>query len=183
MIVRRARTGGRHGYRRNQGFTYLTAMFIVAILGGGLALIGEVWHTAAQRDKESELLYIGNQYRHAIERFYLNGLHQYPRNLTDLIKDPRKSGAERYLRQIYPDPVTGQKDWGLIKAPDGGIMGVYSLSEAQPLKRAGFKPQDKDFETKSKYSEWKFVYAPPLQLAPKPAAKPPTAPVPGMRLN
>ncbi len=153
-------------------------MFIVAILTGGLALVGEVWHTAALREKESELLYVGNQYRRAIERYYLNGPRQYPRNLADLIKDQRKPGIERYLRQVYPDPITGQKDWGLVKAPDGGIMGLHSLSEARPLKSAGFKSRDKDFETAAKYSEWKFIYAPPLQLAPTPVAKPPAAPVP-----
>ncbi|MBI5908646.1 MAG: type II secretion system protein [Betaproteobacteria bacterium] len=150
-------------------------MFIVAILSGGLALVGEVWHTAAQREKESVLLYVGNQYRRAIERYYLNGPRQYPRNLTDLLKDPRKSGTERYLRQIYLDPITGQQDWGFVKTPDGGIMGVHSLSEARPLKSTGFKLQDRDFEIAAKYSEWKFVYTPPLQSAPKPAAKPPAA--------
>lgn len=177
--MRRARTRARRGGGNHKGFTYLTVMFIVAILTGGLAVIGEVWHTAALREKESELLYIGNQYRRAIERYYLNGPRQYPRNLADLLKDPRKSGDERYLRQIYLDPVTGQKDWGLVKAPDGGIMGVYSLSEARPLKSAGFKPRDKDFESTARYTEWKFVYTPLLQLAPKPAAKPPTTLIPG----
>lgn len=176
--MRRARIRARRGHRGHKGFTYLTAMFIVAILAGGLALIGEVWHTAALREKESELLYIGNQYRRAIERYYLNGPRQYPRNLTDLLNDPRKSSGEHYLRQIYPDPITGRKDWGLIKALDGGIMGVHSLSETRPLKSADFKPRDKDFEAKAKYSDWKFVYTPPLQLAPKPAAKPPAAPIP-----
>lgn len=176
--MRHARIRARRCHRSHKGFTYLTVMFIVAILTGGLALIGEVWHTSALREKESELLFIGNQYRRAIERYYLNGPRQYPRNLTDLLKDARKSGGERHLRQMYLDPITGRKDWGLVKALDGGIMGVYSLSEARPLKSAGFKPRDKDFEAKAKYSDWKFVYAPPLQLAPKPAAKPPAAPIP-----
>ena len=177
--MRHAWTSAKRGHRGQKGFTYLTAMFIVAILTGGLALVGEVWHTAALREKESELLYVGNQYRRAIERYYLNGPRQYPPNLSDLLKDPRKSGAERYLRQTYLDPITGQQDWGLVKAPDGGIMGVHSLSEARPLKSAGFKPQDKDFEVTAKYSEWKFIYIPPPQLAPQPVAKPPAALVPG----
>ncbi|MFN7085521.1 MAG: type II secretion system protein [Burkholderiales bacterium] len=177
--MRHTRTGARHGYRRHEGFTYLAAMFIVAILSGGLALVGEVWHTAAQREKESELLYVGNQYRRAIERYYLEGLRQYPRNLTDLLKDPRKTGTERYLRQLYPDPVTGDREWGIVKAPDGGIMGVYSRSAAPPLKNANFRPQDKDFEKAAKYSDWKFVYTPSPQLAPQPAAKPPAVSAPG----
>ena len=52
--------------RTAAGFTYLTALFIVAMMGGGLALVGEVWHTSAMREREAELLHIGNEYRKAI---------------------------------------------------------------------------------------------------------------------
>jgi len=159
--------------RRQAGFTYLTALFIVAILGGGLALVSEVWHSSAIREKEAELLHVGNQYRKAIGRYYLLGpQRQYPRSLDDLLKDPRRPGTERYLRRLHPDPVSG-KDWGLEKAPDGGILGVYSVSDEKPFKRAGFKPRDRAFDGAQKYSDWKFVYVPPAQpAAPKPPAKP-----------
>ena len=146
---------------------------MVAILAGGLGLVGQVWHTAAMRDKEAELLFIGNQYRKAIEHYYLTGQRQYPRALADLIKDPRRPTTERYLRRIYADPITGKEEWGLLKAPDGGILGVYSLSEKKPLKSANFRPLEKDFENAVKYSDWKFVFAPALQTAPVPASKPP----------
>jgi type II secretory pathway pseudopilin PulG len=159
--------------RRAGGFTYLSVLFIVAILTAGLALIGEVWHTSAMREKEADLLFAGNQYRKAIARYYLSGpQRQYPRALDDLIKDPRRPGAERYLRKLYPDPVTG-KEWILVKAPDGGILGVHSASEDKPFKTARFKVRDASFEGAQKYSDWKFVYMP--QAAPaatKPAAKP-----------
>lgn len=162
----------RRGSSSSKGFTYLTVLFIVAILAGGLALAGEVWHTTALREKEAELLYVGNQYRKAIERYYLNGPRLYPRSLSDLLKDPRKPTAERYLRQVYPDPITGKDEWGIVKAPDGGIMGVYSLSEDKPLKSANFRTRDAGFERAEKYSDWKFVFTAPLPLAPKPAVKP-----------
>jgi len=151
------------------GFTYLTILFVVAIMGAGLALVGEVWHTAAVREREAELLYVGNQYRKAIERYYLSGPRQYPRTRDDLLKDPRKPGTERYLRRLYPDPLTGKDEWGIVKAPDGGIMGVYSLSEERPLKASNFRPRDKEFEGTARYSDWKFVYvpsSPPARPAP-----------------
>jgi type II secretory pathway pseudopilin PulG len=155
-----------------RGFTYLTVLFIVAILSGGLGLLGEVWHTAAVREKEAELLFIGNQYRRAIERYYLSGPGQYPRTLNDLLKDPRKPVTERYLRRIYPDPITGSNEWGLIRAPDGGIVGVHSLSENRPLRSANFRGRDAGFETAIKYSEWQFVVTPAAPAARKPPAKP-----------
>lgn len=161
--------------QRACGFTYLTVLFIVAILSGGLALVGEVWHTTARREKEAELLYVGHQYRKAIERYYLNGPRIYPRNLSDLLRDPRKPTPERYLRRLYPDPVTGKNEWGLVKAPDGGIMGVHSLSEDKPLKSANFRPRDKDFEEGTKYSDWKFVFVPIGSSAPTLRFNPPVA--------
>jgi type II secretory pathway pseudopilin PulG len=159
-------------YCRQRGFSYFTVLLVIAILSGGLALTGEVWSTAAQREKEIELLHIGQQYRRAIERYYLNGPKQYPRALADLIKDPRKPAPERYLRQLYPDPVTGSAEWGIVKAPDGGVMGVHSLSDKEPLKRVGFRVRDAAFENAKTYADWRFLYAPQAAPAAKPGAKP-----------
>ena len=152
--------------RRESGFTYLTLLFVIAFMGIGLALTGEVWRTAAQRDKEAQLLYAGSQYRRAIERYYASGLRQYPRTLEDLLKDPRKPNTERYLRRLYFDPMTGSPEWGIVKGPDGGIMGVYSLSEAKPMKTSGFDVRNKAFESAEKYADWKFVYQPLAQQSP-----------------
>jgi type II secretory pathway pseudopilin PulG len=156
---------------RQKGFTYLTALFVVAIIAGGLALLGEVWQTSSMREKEAELLFTGDQYRRAIQRYVLSGKGQYPPALEDLLKDPRRPTTERYLRRLYPDPITG-KDWGIVKAPSGGIAGVYSTSEEKPFKSANFKPRDRAFEGAQKYSDWQFVYTPQVQAGAKPAAQP-----------
>ena len=157
-----------------KGFTYLTVLFVVAMMAGGLALAGEVWHTSAMREKEADLLHVGNEYRKAIERYYVSGPKQYPKSLADLVKDPRQPGTVRHLRRLYPDPITGKDEWGLVKSNDGGIAGVYSTSEAAPLKTGGFAVRDASFEGKTKYSDWQFIYA-AAQAAvqkPKPAANP-----------
>jgi type II secretory pathway pseudopilin PulG len=164
--------------KRTDGFTYLTVLFMVAILSIGLALVGEVWYTGTKREKEAELLFVGNQYRKAIERYYLTGpQRQYPRSLEELVKDPRRPTTERYLRKVYLDPMTG-KDFALVKAPDGGIVGVRSESEEAPLKIAGFKARDAAFENAQKYSDWRFIHTAPKPAppAPKPGAKPAAAP-------
>lgn len=162
--------------RRNLGFTYLTVLFIVAILLGGLAMVGEMWETVAKRDKESELLFVGNEYRKAIARYYEStpGVAKgYPRTLEDLLKDSRMPSTQRYLRRLYRDPF-GSTEWGIVKAPDGGIAGVYSLSEEKPLKTGNFKLRDAGFEGAQRYADWKFIYSPAAaaQSAPKPAAAP-----------
>ena len=154
--------------RRIGGFTYLMALCVIAIAGAGLALLSEVWQTAGLQEQEAELLYAGNQYRRAIELYYLSGPGQYPRTLEDLLKDPRSPTVRRHLRQLYPDPVTGTSEWMLVRAPDGGIMGVHSRSERQPLKLANFRLRDRAFDGAEKYIDWKFVYLPTLQTKPKP---------------
>ncbi len=174
--MRLARLSGKHS-----GFTYLTVLFVVAFMGLGLAVTGESWRTAATRAKEAELLYVGNQYRRAIEKFYMHGAMRYPSKLEDLLKDPRYPDTRRYLRQLYRDPVTGSAEWGLVKAPDGGVMGVFSRSEDKPLKTAGFAPDDKLFEQSQAYSDWKFVFTPggpQLPVAPVPANASPGSPPP-----
>lgn len=156
-----------------RGFTYVTVLFLVAMMSGGLALIGEVWHTSAAREKEAELLHVGNEYRKAIERYYLSGPRQYPKNLADLVKDPRQPGTVRHLRRTYPDPITGKEEWGMVKSADGGFAGVHSLSENSPFKTSGFAVRDASFEGKTKYSDWQFVFAPAAAAATaKPLAKP-----------
>ena len=161
------------------GYTYLALLLVVAIMGAAMAAAGTLWHTAQMREKERELLYVGDQYRKAIQLYHVHA-NQYPRELAHLLKDPRTADVQRYLRKLYRDPVTGKNEWGIIKAPDGGIAGVYSLSDASPLKTANFPKDYPEFEGKTKYSEWKFVYA--VSRTPtasqKPVPPPPPSPSP-----
>jgi type II secretory pathway pseudopilin PulG len=158
---------------RGAGFTYLAILFAVAILSGGLALAGEAWHTTVLREKEAELLHIGDEYRRAIERYFLSGPRQFPRSLEDLLMDPRHAGTVRHLRKLYPDPISGG-EWAVVKAPDGGIAGVHSVSTEAPVKVAGFPAVYRDFAKARSYAEWKFVFVPAERLAPRlqPAQQP-----------
>ncbi|MFM9967944.1 MAG: type II secretion system protein [Burkholderiales bacterium] len=152
-----------------QGFSYLLLLFAIAIMAAGLGGTGMLWHTALQRQKEAELLFVGNQIRNAIASYYAQtpgNLRRYPGTLDELIKDPRHPTTVRHLRKVYLDPITnGQAEWGLVPAPGGGIMGVFSTSEAAPLKRADFDLPNRVFEErtvtlgdKMSYKDWQFVY-------------------------
>jgi len=124
-------------------------------------------------------LFIGHQYRRAIGLYYDStpgSVKRYPQALEDLLKDPRQPATQRYLRKLYPDPLGG-KEWGVVKGSDGGVAGVYSLSEDKPIKVAGFKVRDAAFEGSQKYADWKFTHT-PVAAAPgtKPAAVPAAVP-------
>jgi type II secretory pathway pseudopilin PulG len=140
-------------------------------------MAAQVLSQAIRRDKEQQLLWVGHAYRAAIEA-YVKKRGAYPTNLEALLGGPSGVLHERYLRQAYPDPITGSRQWNLIKAPSGGIMGVSSVSKKSPIKVARFDESDTDFETASTYADWKFVYDPATEKTEKSdknsgSAKPP----------
>lgn len=145
------------------GVTYIGVLVLVALMGITAAVAADVWHTGQKRENERQLLFIGNQFRQAIGHYYDHSpgpAKTFPRNLGDLLRDPRTPGVARHLRRIYPDPMTGSEEWGLVRGPSGEILGVFSRSEAIPLKKANFRKADASFENKERYSEWTFVYTP-----------------------
>ncbi len=155
--------------RGQQGFTLAGALIVVAVLGAGMAAYGEIASHAAQREKEQELLFVGNQFRQAIGAYYERtpgAVKRFPEKLEDLLQDKRHPMPQRQLRRLYADPMTGKRDWGLVSAPEGGIMGVYSLSQAQPIKTGGFLARDSSLADSAQYTGWQFVYSPAIPVAP-----------------
>jgi type II secretory pathway pseudopilin PulG len=113
--------------QRQQGFTYLLLLFAICILGVGLAALGEFHGAVVRRQQNVQLAWIGEQYRQAIGSYYQASpgpIKTYPRSLDDLLADNRTLLLKRHLRTIYLDPFTGRNDWELIRAPDGGILGI-----------------------------------------------------------
>jgi type II secretory pathway pseudopilin PulG len=145
---------------RQEGFTYFGILILVVFMGLMLAAAGEVASTQARREREVELLFIGHQYREAIA-LYFRANHRWPTELKDLVED--NSGAaisQHFLRRLYPDPMTRAADWTLLPAPNGGYMGIASRSTLAPLKRAGFDPDDVDFDKAEHYADWVFTSEP-----------------------
>jgi type II secretory pathway pseudopilin PulG len=151
---------------RECGFTYLGILIALALVSLSLAAAGTVWSVQKQRQREQQLLWVGQQFRDAIARYHsatpLN-LHQYPRALEELVEDRRGPAVRRHLRRIYADPLTGAMDWDLVRTPEGAIIGVASLSMDTPRKRAHFDEVDAAFEGARCYCDWRFVYLPGLQ--------------------
>ena len=146
--------------RSQEGFTYIGILFAVALVGTQLAVAGVIWSFAQDRQKERELLFVGEQFRTAISRYYLNPQgpqKEYPKRLDDLVRDSRYPGTVRHIRKLYADPITGKVRWNLITTPDCSIIGVYSQSGKAPIKVGNFPIAQKVFEKKQRYSDWRFV--------------------------
>lgn len=144
------------------GFAYVWALMLVLIMGIYLAQVGEAWHNRIQRNKEEELLRVGNEIRLAIKQYSeqsSEGGLQYPKNLKDLVQDPRVAFPRRYLRKAYKDPITGD-DWSYIGGPGGGFMGVQSKSALKPLKTDNFATEYTSFKEAKSYQDWRFAHWP-----------------------
>ncbi len=150
--------------RRQGGFSYAIAIFLVAVVALVSVRALENTMTAERRDKERELMAVGQAYRNAIKTYYDNSpgtSKTYPPDLEALLLDARATRLRRPLRKLYRDPITGRKEWGIVRTEDGvGITGVYSLSPLKPFKRDGFAVEQKSFVNAREYRQWQFVYEP-----------------------
>lgn len=143
----------------DRGFTYLAVLALVVILSVSMMSVQTYWSTIMKREQEKELLFRGGQIRSAIGSYCKSSSGSlFPRRFDDLLRDPRFPGVKRHLRRLYKDPMTEHGNWGLILEASGGIKGVFCQSSEQPLKLDNFTGENKDFENKKSYKEWKFVY-------------------------
>jgi len=54
---------------RERGFTYVWLLLAIALMAAGLAAIGELASTEAKRERERELLFVGDQFARAIAAY------------------------------------------------------------------------------------------------------------------
>jgi len=159
----------------------IVSMAVMAIL---MTAAMPVWKHMAQREKEEELVFRGEQYAHAIGMFQRRTANAYPPNLDVLVQ-------QKFLRKKYKDPITnddfvplaqtgqqqgrgnqpgqGTQQQGRGQQPGagipgaaapgqagaiGGILGVTSKSTAESIRL---------YKGRSHYNEWAFIYTPPAQ--------------------
>lgn len=171
------------------GFAYVWLLLGLALGTWGTATAWQSGAMAGRRDAEQALLVAGFELERALyshvgvpwgeagalthpQAFSWRG----PKELEDLLRDPRVAGVQRHLRRLVADPLTGQTQWGVVRDPAGHIVGVYSLSEGRPIRQAGFEPPHAHFAGASSYQQWVFgLPAAPLFARPKAdgAAPPP----------
>lgn len=90
------RRPGRHGEAGYTMAALLVAMSIMAIM---LTVVMPVWKQMAQREKEEELVFRGEQYARAIGLFQRKFANAAPPNFDVLVD-------QHFLRKKYKDPIT-----------------------------------------------------------------------------
>lgn len=146
---------------RQGGFSFLLLLFAITLAGIALAGAGSLWQLESRREKEKELLFIGEQYRQAIGSYYAQtpgDAKQYPARFEDLLTDNRFPNPVRHLRRLYRDPMTADGEWETI-VEQGRITGIVSRSTDAPIKIAGFPEALKELEGAKSYRQWRFMGA------------------------
>lgn len=112
MSRRRSRTAG-----DESGYALLLVFLMAAMIA--ISFYQELPRVAfeSQRAKEQLLIERGEQYKRAIQVFVRKNT-RYPATLDEL----ESYNNQRYLRQRYPDPMTGKEKWRLIKVGPGGVL-------------------------------------------------------------
>jgi len=147
--------------RRQGGFTYLSLIILVAIIGLVSASALKLGSVLQRSRAEQELLDIGAAFSDALQS-YANatpaGFPPQPPSLKELLRDPRFPTVRRHLRKVFVDPMTGQAEWGITYLGDKvGVLAVYSLSDAKPVKIGNFPQRFQGLAGKQKISEWRFA--------------------------
>jgi type II secretory pathway pseudopilin PulG len=142
----------------NNGFTYIGLMLFIAITGVGLSLVGMSWQYQVRSEKEKQLLFVGAEFKNALNSYYIsspNAAKIYPTSLNDLLLDKRMPNIKRHLRKIYLDPMTGKADWGFV-IQQSRIVGIYSRSSLEPYKQTRFNAADAKLNGAKRYRDWIF---------------------------
>ncbi|MCU6498904.1 type II secretion system protein [Rugamonas sp. A1-17] len=149
--------------RRVGGFTYLSLLILLAIIGLVTATALKLGSVVQRSRAEMELLDIGAAFSDALKSYAdatPAGMPPQPPSLKELLKDPRFPGTRRHLRKLFVDPMTGKAEWGIQYLGDKvGVLAVYSLSDAKPVKVGNFPARYTGFEGKAHISDWKFSMA------------------------
>jgi type II secretory pathway pseudopilin PulG len=155
------RAARRHTRR---GYTYLLLLFMLALSGAAMATLGERWTSSAQRERETELLFIGAQFSQALADYREAtppGQPAAPETLHELLVDARSSPPGHPLRKLYTDPWTRQADWVLKRDAEGRIEGLSSRSRQPALRRVTL-PLQPDADPRSpRVGDWLFLAGPP----------------------
>ena len=162
--------------------TLLVSIFIMSLITS-MAL--PVWHHVAQREREAELIFRGQQYARAIALWQRQRPGSTPEDLDTLVE-------QRFLRKRYRDPMTNHGDFRILLQSDlvsiesgrisddrgqaepttvqdssdlsafeeggglaGGIVGVVSTSTASSIR---------SYNGRNRYDEWFFIHTVPEEV-------------------
>ncbi len=115
------------GTREANGYAMAGLLVAMGVMAVTMSVAMPVWKQVAQREKEEELIFRGQQYAHAIGLFQRKFGNAMPPNVNVLIE-------QRFLRKKYKDPITND-DFSLLTMGQAAVAGrtpAASLASSRP---------------------------------------------------
>ena len=113
------------GQGSQRGYAMAALLVGIGVMMLLMTVAMPVWRTQAQREKEAELVFRGEQIARGINLYTRKmGGGNFPPNIDVLVQG-------RFLRKKYKDPMTESGDWDLILA-GGGVPGQGGSPQQQP---------------------------------------------------
>jgi type II secretory pathway pseudopilin PulG len=120
------------GQDSERGYAMAALLVSIAVMTVMMSVAMPAWRHAAQREKEAELIFRGEQYARAINHYQRKmGPGTFPATVDILVQ-------QRFLRKKYKDPMTPDGEFQLIiggAQPQGG--NPSQPNPAQPGARGG----------------------------------------------
>ena len=152
--------------RPSPGYAMAGLLVATAVMGVFISIALPAWTQVVLRDRESELVFRGEQYARSIELYQRTFAGAFPPDLETLVEG-------RFLRKAYGDPLLNNEEFRLIfegdlnedgtlieeydsrrrtagqESASAGLMGVVSRSDKTSVRL---------YKGESKYNKWLFVY-------------------------
>jgi type II secretory pathway pseudopilin PulG len=99
--------------RRDDGYVMAGIIIGITVMAIVMTAAMPVWKHLAQREKEEEMVFRGEQFVHAIALFQRRYANAYPPSIDLLVE-------QKFLRKKYKDPITGEDFVPLTQASQQG---------------------------------------------------------------
>ena len=143
---------------RERGFAMAGLLVAIALLSLALSVAMPTWKTMAQREKEEELIWRGQQYDRAIQLYRKKNAAPGAPSVDKLVEG-------RFLRKKYKDPITNG-DFEIVGVSQAGnAPGVQQPARGFGQLVGGVRSKSKSkslrvLNGRTVYSEWQFTYVP-----------------------
>src|SRR5262245_37334688 len=118
-------------HRKDAGFSLAAIVFLATAVSIIISAAYPAYKLQAKRDLEEELIFRGEEYARAIQKFQRK-FGVYPPSIDALVQ----TNGLRFVRRAYKDPITGG-DFRVIQiGPDGTLIGSTVATQRinnQPL--------------------------------------------------
>src|SRR5215469_5099619 len=111
-------SSSKHMKRQQAGFALATLIFFLTAATILIAVTVPAYQMQAKRIQEEELIFRGEEYIRAIQRFQRK-FGAWPPSIDALVQ----TNGQRFLRKAYTDPITGKAFRLITINPDGTVNG------------------------------------------------------------